>query len=261
MAQNKKRLTLLGLILIVAVAAVWVWSNRAPSTGDVRAENSTAVGDGSSSKAAMADAEQSSEKEAAAESALVTPKYEIGIEALDTPNPLGEIRIGSPDAPVTIVEYASLTCPHCGAFHNETLPELTKKYVDAGHVQILFRPFPFDGLATAGSMLVQCVASAQRYPFLNLLFSRQNSWLRSPAPLEDMQALARQAGLSEADVLVCLKDESVLAGIRTMQKAAHEQLEVNSTPTFFINGERVEGNQSVSTFSQVIDPLLPTPTE
>jgi len=236
MMDNKRILLLIALVIVVG-AGVYAALSREPSQG------------------AQADTASS---ETVAPYVLVNP---TGLPALDDPNPMGEIRIGAPDAPVTIVEYASLTCPHGGAFHNETLPKLTEAYVDKGLVQIWFRPFPFDGLATAGAMLAHCVAPQQRYGFLSLMFARQSNWLRSSNPLEDLQGLARQAGLSEADVLVCLKDESILGGIRDMQKAAHEQLDVRSTPTFFINGQRLEGNQPVEAFAAVIDPLLPVAEE
>ncbi len=248
MAQNKKILLLIAVLVALGLG-YGVWSQKISLQRD--GSEHGASEQGASEQGEMA-------QEGASEEPVVqTPRVTTGVSALDTPNPLGEIRIGSLDAPVVIVEYASLTCPHCGAFHNDTLPELTKNYVETGKAQILFRPFPFDGLATAGAMLVQCVAPQQRYAFLNLLFARQNYWLRSQEPLQDMQALARQAGLSEADVLVCLKDEAVLTGIREMQQAAHKELGVNSTPTFFVNGQRVEGNQPADAFAKVIDSYLP----
>lgn len=177
--------------------------------------------------------------------------------ALETPNPMGEIVLGDADAPVTIVEYSSLTCPHCGAFHRDTLPKLKKQYIDEGLVKIYFRPFPFDPYATAGAMLAQCVAPAARVNFLDILFKRQQQWIQSEQPMDELQALARQAGLSEADFVVCLKDETKLEGIRQMQSAAAEELGVRSTPTFFINGEKLEGNRGLDEFDKRIKPLLP----
>ena len=177
--------------------------------------------------------------------------------ALETPNPMGEIVLGRADAPVTIVEYSSLTCPHCGAFHRDTLPKLKKQYIDSGQVKIYFRPFPFDPYATAGAMLAQCVAPAARVNFLDVLFKRQMQWIQSEKPMDELQKLARQAGLSESDFVVCLKDESKLEGIRQMQSAAAEELGVRSTPTFFINGEKLEGNRGLDEFDKRIKPLLP----
>ena len=177
--------------------------------------------------------------------------------ALEKPNPLGEIIIGDPNAPVTMIEYASLTCSHCGAFHNQTLPLLKKEYVDTGKLKILFRSFPFDGLATAGAMLSHCLAPPQQSTFLMILFERQSIWLTSQQPLEELQKISRQAGLSEADFRICLKDEAILGGIRAVQKDAHEELKVASTPTFFINGNRIEGNQAPDVFRDAINAQLP----
>ena len=187
--------------------------------------------------------------------AAPTPVSNAG--ALETPNPMGEIVLGKADAPVTIVEYSSLTCPHCGAFHRDTLPKLKKQYIDEGLVKIYFRPFPFDPYATAGAMLAQCVAPAARVNFLDVLFKRQQQWIQSEQPMDELQRLARQAGLSEADFVVCLKDETKLEGIRQMQAAAAEELGVRSTPTFFINGEKLEGNRGLDEFDKRIKPLLP----
>ena len=177
--------------------------------------------------------------------------------ALGTPNPMGEIVLGRADAPVTIVEYSSLTCPHCGAFHRDTLPKLKKQYIDSGQVKIYFRPFPFDPYATAGAMLAQCVAPAAQVNFLDVMFKRQMQWIQSEKPMDELQKLARQAGLSESDFVVCLKDESKLESIRQMQSAAAEELGVRSTPTFFINGEKLEGNRGLDEFDKRIKPLLP----
>jgi len=184
--------------------------------------------------------------------ALVTDKG-----ALENDNPLGEIVLGNPNAPVTIVEYASLTCGHCGNFHRTTLPVLKEKYVDTGLVQFKFRPFPFDEVAMIGAMLAQCVAPKQRVAFLDILFARQNQWLSSPNPIDEFQGIAQQAGLSEADFVVCRKDEKIFNGIRNMQKQANEELGVSSTPTFFVNGQKLEGHHPVESFDEVILPLLP----
>lgn len=176
--------------------------------------------------------------------------------ALDTPSPLGEIVLGDANAPVTIVEYSSLTCPHCGAFHREALPELTEKYVDKGLVKFHFRPFPFDPYATAGAMLAHCVNKNARVGFLDLMFKRQQKWIQSDQPMQALQAIARQAGLSESDFVVCLKDQNRLDGIREIQTRAAEELGVRSTPTFFVNGEKLEGNQPFAAFEKLLKPML-----
>ena len=122
-------------------------------------------------------------------------------DPLATPNPLGELALGDPAAPITIVEYSSLTCPHCAAFHTETLPALKEKYVDTGQVLIKFRPFPLDPYAMAGAMLAQCVSPVARVAFINILFARQGMWIASQDPSAELQKIAKQAGLSEDDYI------------------------------------------------------------
>ena len=225
------------VIVLVALAVVFAARENAGDSGQLAGADGGAAETGGNSVEAAADKGDGT--------------------ALGMPNPLGEIALGRDDAPVTIVEYSSLTCPHCAAFHIETLPKLKKAYIETGAVQIKFRPFPFDPFATAGAMLAQCVTPKQRVNFLDILFTRQAQWINSQNPMQDLQALALQAGLSEGDFVVCLKDEKMLNGIRAMQKAAAEQLGVRSTPTFFINGEKLEGNQPLDSFEKIIKPLLP----
>ena len=185
---------------------------------------------------------------------LDAPDDDLG--ALETPNPLGEIVLGKDDAPVTIVEYSSLTCPHCGAFTAIRLPALTEKYIDKGLVKIYFRPFPFDPYATAGAMLAHCVSPPRRVSFLDILFKRQQQWIQDENPINALQAMAQQAGLSESDFVVCLKDQKRLDGIRDIQSRAAEELGVRSTPTFFVNGDKLEGNQPLAAFEKMLKPLL-----
>ena len=177
-------------------------------------------------------------------------------QALAKPNPLGEIVLGDPSAPVTVIEYASLTCGHCGAFHNQVLPEIKRDYVDKGLVKFYFRPFPFDGVATAGAMLTQCVAPGARLTLLDLLFKRQAELVQSKDPFSQLQVYAKQAGLSEAKFMACLQSQDNLDAIREMQAIAGSELGVNSTPTFFINGEKVTGNVGAEAFRKILDEKL-----
>ncbi len=242
--ESKSRLVILALAVLVAVAAgLYVYRGGAPSVAPAEVETTSET----SQPEAVFDAEDKS-----------SPSQEQASDAPSAAMALDEIVLGNPDAPVTMIEYASLTCPHCGAFHNETLPILKREYIDTGKLKIFLRPFPFDGVATAGSMLVYCVAPEMRLNFLTMLFERQSVWLVSPEPIKELEKLARFAGLSEMDFRVCLKDEAIFNGIRDIQKAAHEREKVQSTPTFFIRGERIEGNQSVDVFRDVINKYVPS---
>ena len=176
--------------------------------------------------------------------------------ALNT-NPLDEVAIGAADAPITIIEYASMTCNHCAAFHNEILPKLKIKYIDTGVVRMEMRPFPLDPYAMTGALLSYCVAPKQRASFIDLIFTRQHKWISAADPLVALQGLARQAGLSEEDFIICLRDEALLQNIRALQKIAVDELDVRSTPTFFINGQKVEGNRTFADFEKLLIPLVP----
>ncbi|MGC6475770.1 MAG: DsbA family protein [Parvibaculales bacterium] len=175
---------------------------------------------------------------------------------LGTPNPLGEIVLGAADAPVTVIEYASMTCGHCGDFHNKVLPQLKADYVATGKVKFLFRPFPFDGYGMAGAMLAQCVPPRARLMFLDVIFARQQEWLSNKQPYNVLQAYAKQVGLSENGFKACLQSQETLDGIRQMQADASRVLGVNSTPTFFVNGEKVEGNIGVEGFRKILNKKL-----
>ena len=176
--------------------------------------------------------------------------------ALETPNPLGEISIGDANAPIKIYEYASLTCGHCATFHTEVLPDLKKQYVDTGLVQFNFRPFPLDPYAMTGAMLVQCAIPQARLAFLETLFKRQLQWVRSDDPLNSLRAYAKQAGMSGENFVMCLQSEANLTAVRSMYTAAKDELGVQSTPTFFVNGEKVAGNIGFEAFKKLLDKKL-----
>ena len=176
--------------------------------------------------------------------------------ALEEPNPLGEITIGDANAPIKIYEYSSLTCGHCAAFHKEVLPDLKKQYVETGLVQFYFRPFPLDPYAMTGAMLVQCAIPQARLAFLETLFKRQLQWVRSDDPLNSLRAYAKQAGMSGENFVMCLQSEANLTAVRSMYTAAKDELGVQSTPTFFVNGEKVAGNIGLEAFKKLLDKKL-----
>lgn len=184
------------------------------------------------------------------------PKSEgsVDVAALMAPGALPEMSLGSADAKVTIVEYASMTCGHCGAFHASTYPALKEKYVDTGKVRFVFREFPFDPLAEAGFMLARC-NEAQYFPMLSALFLSQSTWVQAPKPSEALFQISKQAGYSQETFNACLQDSAMLEKIRAV-RAAGEKIGVESTPTFFVNGEKYPGNRSIESFSAILDPLL-----
>lgn len=175
---------------------------------------------------------------------------------LAKPGPLGDKVMGKDDAPVTIIEYASLTCGHCAAFHRDNLPALKEKYIDTGKAKLIFREFPLDPLSTAASMISRCATNERYFPMVSAFFGTQLQWAQSDKPLEALLVLSRQAGFSQESFEACLKDQKIYDGLNDVKKRGAETFGVNSTPTFFINGMILRGNQTVEEFAKIIDPML-----
>jgi protein-disulfide isomerase len=182
---------------------------------------------------------------------------DISVAELMTPGPLGDQVLGAANAPVTIVEYASMTCPHCSHFHETTYPELKSKYIDTGKVRFIFREFPLDPLAAAGSMLARCAGGDKYFPLVEALFSQQKDWVVQK-PLEPMFGIAKQAGFTREAFDECLANQKILDGIEATRTRAAEKFNVNSTPTFFINGKIFRGALTPEELDKQVAPYLKT---
>jgi protein-disulfide isomerase len=180
----------------------------------------------------------------------------VAPQDLAVPGPLGDVALGPADAKVTIIEYASLTCSHCAAFHKESWPELKKRYVDTGKVRFVLREFPLDPLATAGFMLARCDGESKYYPITDLLFDQQRNWAFTEKPLDALRSMMRQAGFSQEKFDACLKDQKLYDAVNAVKNRGMDQFKVDSTPTFFINGQRHPGNLSIDELEKIIKPLL-----
>jgi len=176
------------------------------------------------------------------------------------PVSLPDMALGPANAPVTITEYASMTCPHCAAFNETVFPKIKSEYIDTGKVRYVFREFPLDIKAAAGSMLSRCIAkddAGKYFAVTDMLFKQQNDWVMKNTT-ETLTRIGKQAGLSQQAVEDCLKDQALLDKIAADQKYASEVLKVNSTPTFFLNGEMIRGETSFAEFDKRIKALLKT---
>ena len=174
------------------------------------------------------------------------------------PVSLPDMALGPKDAAVTITEFASMTCPHCAAFNAEVFPKIKSEYIDSGKIRYIFREFPLDIKAAAGSMLSRCIAKGDApkyFAVTDLLFRSQNDWAAKNTT-ETLTRIGKQAGLSATEVEACLKDQALLDKIAADQKYASDVLKVDSTPTFFINGEKFKGEASFEEFAKKINPLL-----
>jgi protein-disulfide isomerase len=174
------------------------------------------------------------------------------------PVSLPDMALGPANASVTIIEFASMTCPHCAAFNKDVFPKIKSEYIDTGKIRYVFREFPLDIKAAAGSMLARCIAkddSAKYFAVVDMLFRQQDDWVMKNTT-ETLARIGKQAGLSQQAVEDCLKDQALLDKIAADQKYANEVLKVNSTPTFFINGEMIRGETSFEEFDKKIKSML-----
>jgi protein-disulfide isomerase len=165
----------------------------------------------------------------------------------------GEMSLGKPDAKVTIVEYASASCPHCAAFANDELPKLMKDYIDTGKVRLLFREFPHNDAALGAFMIARCAPKEKYFPLVEVMFKTQQKWV--PNPLVGLKEIALQAGFTEETFMACLNNKDVAKSVLD-ERARGESFGVQGIPTFFINGERYKGEYTLDAMKKVIDPLL-----
>jgi protein-disulfide isomerase len=175
----------------------------------------------------------------------------VAVEELMAPNALPDIVEGDPKAPVTIVEYASMTCSHCAAFHHEVYPLLKKNYIETGKAKFILREFPLDPLATAAFMLARELGD-RRDAAVDLLFLQQKNWAFVDKPLDGLANVLKQTGLGQDKFEAVLKDQALYEKVNAVRTRANEKFGVNSTPTFFINGEKYTGEITIEDFGKII---------
>jgi protein-disulfide isomerase len=176
-------------------------------------------------------------------------------EDLLKPGPVPDLAMGSADAPVTIVEYASMTCPACANFHNKVLPALKEKYIDTGKVRLVFREFLLNEKDARASMVARCAGADKSLPLISVLFSKQEEW--APATddfLSKLFAFAQQAGFTRQTFGKCQEDEKLLRNLIALRERG-AAFGVSRTPTFFVNGTKLAG-ATIEDFDKAIEPLL-----
>lgn len=187
---------------------------------------------------------------------LPAPAFAEDLSTLLEPGPMGDKFIGKEDAPVTIIEYASMTCPHCATFHKDVLPGLKEKFIETGKARLIFREFPFDPRAMAAFMLARCAPEGMYFPMIDVLFKQQSKWVRAQDPVPPLQNIAKLAGFTQESFETCLKNQKVLDSVMAVQKKAAKDYGVNATPMFFINGEKFEDAYTLEAMSKAIEAAM-----
>ncbi len=170
-------------------------------------------------------------------------------------NPLSaetEMALGALDAPVTIIEYASMTCPHCARFHLEELPQIKETYIDTGKVRFVYWEFPLGRLALTAAKIARCGGEERFFGFISLFFSKQVEWAGSNDPVDALRKLANVGGLGSVEFDACLANTSLEDGILTSALAASKAHGIDSTPSFVINGELLEGELTVAKLAEIV---------
>lgn len=184
-----------------------------------------------------------------APTAATVPAVPTGLEVQPSDHVMGD-----PKAPITVIEYASMTCPHCADFAANTLPEVKKQFIDTGKVKWVFRDFPLDQYAVRGSMLAECGGNDRYFALIEILFGAQRNWIRindMDGTIAELGKIGRLAGISEADFKACMSNQALLNAI-VAERQGGEQLGVDSTPTFFINGKKTAGAMPFDEFAKLL---------
>lgn len=179
-------------------------------------------------------------------------------EIADTLDAMQEKALGSSDAPVTVIEYASFTCPHCGHFHNGILPDLKKEFIDSGKVRFIYRDFPLDHFALRAAMLARCNSHRDYFAFLDVLYRDQQRWITAQDPLVALLRLARLAGINGEDFKQCVGNKGLEDAILQQRLQASKKYRLQATPSFIINEELYTGELTFDGIKNAIEEQLPT---
>ncbi|KKJ78049.1 hypothetical protein WH95_04730 [Kiloniella litopenaei] len=164
--------------------------------------------------------------------------------------------LGDKNAPVTIIEYASLTCPHCADFHTGTLPEVKKNWIETGKARLVYRHMPLDGVALRGAAVAECLEGDRYFSFLDLLFQQQQTWAFGGAAKEGLQKMALLAGMNNERFEECFNDEAALRRIVTQAQEGKTSFGISSTPSFVINGEVFAGGRDYDAMNDLLEDAL-----
>ncbi len=186
---------------------------------------------------------------------LLGSSLAVAAEPQMSEKPFHEFELGNPKAKVTVIEYASLTCPHCAHFQAETYPQLKKAYIDTGKIRFLYRDFPLDGIAMAGAVVARCVDPKKGHKLVEILFEKQRDWVSHP-PLDGLHTYGKEAGLADGEVDKCLENKELLKTLREEQERSEQKYNIQATPSLYINDEELAGDVPFDELAPVIEKHL-----
>ncbi|MBI4968948.1 MAG: DsbA family protein [Rhodospirillales bacterium] len=182
----------------------------------------------------------------------LAPAQGQGAGKATTDEMLAERVLGNPKAPITIIEYFSLTCSHCADFHVNTLPQLKKEWVETGKARLVMRDFPLDRVALHGAVLARCLPGDKYFAFVDMLMTSQKQWASAPDPRVALNGNARLAGLSKEKIDACVADTALTDGILARQLEGQQKFKIQSTPTFVIDGKTFPGAMPFAQFDRIL---------
>ncbi|WP_337182738.1 DsbA family protein [Shinella sp.] len=239
---------------------------KAPETTTGQTASTTPAPAPATTNETTAATTETAQAPAAAAKSVELPSSEGSVDMAEVlkPGALPDMALGEVNAPVTIVEYMSTTCPHCAAFHNNTFDAIKAKYVDSGKVRFIVREFPFDPRAAAAFMLARCnpqdttklTEAAQYFPMISMLMKQQETWAAAQDGREALLQMSKLAGFTQESFQACLTNQKLLDDVNAVRERGAKEFGVAATPTFLINGQRYSGDMSVDTMSALIDSML-----
>jgi protein-disulfide isomerase len=188
--------------------------------------------------------------------AMAQTAEDNGKAMLEAASPLGDRVLGNADAPVTLIEYASATCPHCAEFHVDLLPQIKAQYIDTGKVKFIFREFPLDNMALAVFMLTRCLPEEKFFATTELFFRRQQLWAKVKDPSLEVSKIMVMAGMDKATFEACLKNVEVAKSMHEYARKSAADFGIKGTPALFVNGTYVEGHKTMDEVKAALDAAI-----
>ncbi len=175
---------------------------------------------------------------------------------VDTIEALEEKSLGEPDAPIKMIEFASLTCGHCARFHNEVMPAIKEKYINNGKIFFIYKDFPLDKFALKASIISRCSGNKNYFSFLDVFYKKQASWTRSQDPFKSLLKIAKVGGLKDEEIKVCVGNKSIEDGLLKDRLKSSKKYDITATPTIYLNGKKYTGDLTLEALELKINSLL-----